>query len=118
MPRSRLIASLGLLMIAALVLAACGQPPQAPQSSVATATQSDTAPGAATSAAPSAATTTEEDAAPVTEATEAATEEPTTASDAQPTAPATASGPPYRVGIFEDLTTVNYWSYLGPNSSV
>jgi peptide/nickel transport system substrate-binding protein len=30
----------------------------------------------------------------------------------------TAANKPYRVGIFSDLTTVNYWAYLGPQATV
>ncbi|NJN14904.1 MAG: hypothetical protein HC822_00615 [Oscillochloris sp.] len=56
--------------------------------------------------------------------------EPTAAQPAEPTAaqpapaePTTApaaaemSDAPYRIGIFSDITTTNYWSYLGPNGT-
>ena len=115
MPRNRLMASLGLLMITALVLAACGAPAQAPQANATQTTETSAAPTTGSNEAPA----TESTAAPAEQATLAATEEPTTAAEAQPdTPPVTASDEPYRVGIFSDLTTVNYWSYLGPNSSV
>lgn len=32
--------------------------------------------------------------------------------------PTPAAARPYRVGIFSDLTTVNYWAYLGPQATV
>ena len=38
---------------------------------------------------------------------------------AAPSAPDASSGPKvYQLGIFEDLTTTNYWSYLGPNTTI
>lgn len=30
----------------------------------------------------------------------------------------TGAAKPYRIGIFSDLTTVNYWAYLGPQATV
>ena len=42
--------------------------------------------------------------------------EPTTAA---PASPAETSGPKvYQLGIFEDLTTTNFWSYLGPDTTI
>jgi ABC-type transport system substrate-binding protein len=68
--------------------------------------------------------------APVAEPTQA-TEAPTSAPAEQPAAtdapaePTAAPAPaarvsdkPYRVGIFSDLKTTNFWSYFGPNGSV
>lgn len=40
-------------------------------------------------------------------------------SEAQPTnVPITEEGKSYRMGIFSDLSTVNYWAYNGPNATV
>ena len=49
----------------------------------------------------------------------AAPAQPTAVPVVQPTAePPPPEAKPYRVGIFSDLTTINYWSYRGPNSTV
>ena len=38
--------------------------------------------------------------------------------DAGPAGDPSAEPKIYRVGIFEDLTTVNYWAYLGPDTTI
>ena len=49
----------------------------------------------------------------------AATASPSDQLDEQSTTTATGSGPKvYRIGIAEDLTTTNYWAYLGPDGTV
>jgi peptide/nickel transport system substrate-binding protein len=88
-------------LVLVLALAACSQTP----------TPQPTAEGQA----PAQPTTAP--AAPATQATDAP------APAAQPTAepaPAasTVSEEPYRIGIFSDVTTMNFWSYFGPNGSV
>jgi ABC-type transport system substrate-binding protein len=45
--------------------------------------------------------------------------QPTAVPVVQPTAePPPPEAKPYRVGIFADLTTTNYWNYVGPGSTV
>ena len=45
--------------------------------------------------------------------------QPTAVPVVQPTAePPPPEAKPYRVGIFEDLTTTNYWAYIGPSATV
>jgi len=53
----------------------------------------------------------------------APTPTPTPAPVATPTpaptpTPTPVPAKPYKVGIFSDLSTVNYWSYMGPNATV
>ncbi len=46
-------------------------------------------------------------------------ENPEVATPGPTPAPTGDSGPQiYQLGIFEDLTTTNYWSYLGPNATI
>lgn len=63
---------------------------------------------------------------PPTVAPAAPTDAPAAPATAAPVAPTTAPEPapaaaisdkPYRIGIFEDITTTNYWSYFGPNGT-
>ena len=77
-----------LLAITSVVLAACSGPAQAPVTPV-PAAQATTAPAT-----------------------------PTSGSTAATAAPAADAGGPYRVGIFSDLKTINYWNYLGPGATV
>lgn len=94
--RVRLLAAL--MLISALVLSACAnapvEPTAAPVEPTAAAVAPTTAPAQPTTAA------------------EPAPAEPTTAPAA-----ATMSDQPYRIGIFSDITTTNYWSYFGPNGT-
>jgi ABC-type transport system substrate-binding protein len=90
MSRNRLTLAISLLMILSQVLTACATPTPPP---------TQAAPPTAQAAAPTTAPT----AAPVVQPTE------------PPPAP---EAKPYRVGIFSDLTTVNYWAYVGPNTTV
>jgi len=104
MPRNRMTVPLFVWIITSLILAACGsQAPQTPQAATTPTTETSASHGAETSAAPSA----------------APSAEPTTAAspDSSPTTETSTDGT-YRVGIFSDLSTINFWSYFGPNSSV
>lgn len=101
MLRNRLSAVVALLLVATLILTACAEspPPQPTPAADQPTTEAQvptTAPDAAPTTAPETAPTTAPEPAPAVE----------------------VSDEPYRVGIFSDLSTVNYWSYLGPNSSV
>lgn len=94
MMRKRLLSLLSLLMTGMLVLAACAPAP-APEPEA----EAPEEPAEATVEEPA-----EEEQPAEEPAEEAATTPPT-------------SDVPYRLGIFEDLKTTNYWSYLGPNTT-
>ncbi len=95
MVKHRLTPFFSLLVLGVLLLAACGPaaPPEPPAATE--------APGGEP-----------------TEVTDVDSTEPTEPTDDDSSTPPTSSDEPYSVGIFEDLTTVNYWAYLGPDSSV
>ncbi len=97
----RLMTFASLLALIALVMA-CTPAPQPDQAVVPTPTAAAGQPAEPTDA---------EDTPEPTMATE-----PTGPAADGSTRPAT-TGEPYRIGIFSDLTTTNYWSYLGPNTS-
>ncbi len=46
------------------------------------------------------------------------TKPPVVAEPTKPPEPTPVPAKPYRVGIFSDLTTTNYWAYLGPQATV
>ncbi len=97
MLRKQILSIMSVLTIATMILAACAG------DTTPTETPGATQP---TQAAPGATSATEPG------ATSATT--PDTGGETGVTTPTE----PYRVGIFSDVTTTNYWSYLGPNSSV
>lgn len=95
--RVRLLAAL--LLGGAVALSACANAPAPPPPEPTVAQDAPTAAAVAPTTADAPAPT-------------AAAAEPTAAAPA-----AQASDQPYRIGIFSDVTTTNYWSYLGPNGS-
>jgi ABC-type transport system substrate-binding protein len=104
MLRTRLMSVLGLLVITGLLLAACGPAAQPPAATAPAAPEATAAPAAAT---PAAATP-----AAATPAPAAATPAPAAAT------PAPAAEGTYRMGMFSEPKTINYWNYLGPGSTV
>lgn len=99
MLRNRQLLLFSLLAILTLLAACTSTPPAEPT---------------ADAALPSTATSGGETAEPTTDE---ATAEATTDATGEGTTPPTMSTEPYRLGIFEDLTTVNPWAYLGPSTS-
>jgi ABC-type transport system substrate-binding protein len=112
MVRNRLSLLVGLITILTLILAACT--PAAPEEAA-----EPTEPQAAATE-----TGGEEAEEPTSEAaaeeptSEAAAEEPTSEAAAEePDTDPTMTDIPYQLGIFEDLTAINFWDYLGPSTS-
>jgi ABC-type transport system substrate-binding protein len=114
MLRNKLLSACTVFVLMGLMLAACAGQPQQQQPAATTA--------------PDTAATAEGEAAATAEGAPAATAAPDAAATAEGAPAATAategqaapaaSDEPYRIGIFSDLTTVNFWSYLGPNTTV
>jgi peptide/nickel transport system substrate-binding protein len=94
-------------LVLVLALAACSQNPAPPAAS----TDPTAAPPAPSADAPG---PTAAPAVDPTAAPPAASTDPTAA----PPAAVEMSDQPYRIGIFSDVTTTNFWSYFGPNGSV
>ncbi|NOK82630.1 MAG: ABC transporter substrate-binding protein [Chloroflexi bacterium AL-W] len=112
MLRKQLMSVFGPLLVVCLLIAACAPAEETAQ---------DTEDPAAEEAAPDTEATPAPDAPP-----EEGTEEEAAPEDSEEAAPegseegdsAADAGGTYRIGIFSDLTTLNYWNYLGPDSTV
>jgi ABC-type transport system substrate-binding protein len=100
MLRKRILSLLGIITAVTVMLAACTESPP-PQSDQSPQEQAQTSPDTSGT---------------TPEASESATDAPEP--DSASASDVTVSDEPYRIGIFSDVTTINYWSYLGPNSSV
>ena len=104
MLRKRFMSVFGPLLVLCLLIAACSTPAE----DAAQETDDPAADPAAEEAAP--------DAPPEEEGTEE--EVPAEEGTEEEAAPEGSGGDTYRVGIFSDLTTTNYWNYIGPDSTV
>ena len=95
-----------LIMVATVVLAACGPTPE-PEVIVQTVQVEVTK-----------IVEKEGEVVTVVETVEVEKEVPVTVAPPEPTEPPPVVPKTYRMGVFEDLTTMNYWAYMDPDSSV